>query len=285
MTPPEVLADRAGDAAANGPGWNVRVVPNKYPALTPDSAIPTISDDLYQARSAIGVHEVIIEAPDHITNMAALDEPQFERILRAYQQRLRFWHSDKRWHYALIYKNQGEGAGASLEHVHSQLIVLPRVPQVAIDELDGVDKHFVATSRCIYCDVMKTEVARQARLILNQDGFVAFCPFAARFPYEVWILPKAHAAAFELGAEEIIAAAGRALRAVILRLNRALDDPPFNFVIHSNPWTVSANPRYHWHIEIMPQLARAAGFEWGSGMHINPVSPEAAAKLLRDTLL
>lgn len=285
MTPPEVLAFRDGEAEANAPGWSVRVVPNKYPAVVPDAATPIVTDDFYRSRSGIGVHEVIVETPDHTTSMAALDEPQFARILRAYQERLRRWQVDPRWRYALVYKNQGDQAGATLEHVHSQLIVLPHVPQIAVDELDGVEQHFAATGRCIYCDVIALEATRQTRLILHQDGFIAFCPFAARFPYEVWIVPQAHAAAFESCAEETVAAASRALRAAILRLSRALNDPPFNFVIHSTPWHASTNPRYHWHIEIMPQLTRAAGFEWGSGMHINPVAPEAAAKLLRDALL
>ena len=128
-------------------------------------------------------------------------------------------------------------------------------------------------------------MARPTRLVSNYDRFIALCPYAPRFPYEVWILPKTHAAAFEDCSEQDIAALGMVLRDVILRLKLSLEDPPFNFVIHSTPWNKSANTRYHWHIEIMPQLARAAGFEWGSGMHINPIAPEAAASLLRHALL
>ena len=284
-TPPEVLAFRDGKAAANSAGWSVRVVPNKYPALAPDSATQIDNDDFYRARNGVGVHEVIIESPAHVTSMAGFDERQFNRILRAYQERLRYWQTDRRWQYALVYKNQGERAGATLEHAHSQLIVLPQLPREAADELDGVEKYFAETRRCIYCDVMAAERARPARLVSNHDRFIALCPYAPRFPYEVWILPKAHAPAFEDCSEQDIAALGMVLRDVILRLKLSLEDPPFNFVIHSTPWNKSANTRYHWHIEIMPQLARAAGFEWGSGMHINPIAPEAAASLLRHARL
>lgn len=285
MTPPEVLAFRDAKAEANSPGWSVRVVPNKYPALAPDSAAQFDNDGFYQARNGIGVHEVIIETPAHVTSMADLDQRQFERILVAYQERLRYWQSDGRWQYALVYKNQGERAGATLEHAHSQLIILPQLPRQLVDELDGVEEHFAATSKCIYCDVIASETARQTRLVSNHDDFIALCPFAPRFPYEIWILPKAHAPAFEQCSEQDVAVLGRVLRDVITRLARGLDDPPFNFVLHSNPWNESANSHYHWHIEIMPQLARAAGFEWGSGMHINPIAPEAAARLLRNALL
>jgi len=285
LTPPEVLAFRDGKAAANSAGWSVRVVPNKYPALVPDSAAQIDNADFYRARNGIGVHEVIIESPAHVTSMAGLDERQFSRILRAYQERLRYWQAERRWQYALVYKNQGERAGATLEHVHSQLIVLPIVPQSAADELTSAKKHYDSTGHCIFCEIVQREVERGERLVSQSDKFIAFCPFAPRFSYEAWILPKNHVAAFEQSTDEDIAALAQFLRDFISRLNRALDRPPFNYVIYSKPPHQSTTRYYHWRIEILPQIARAAGFEWGSGMYMNSVAPEEAARLLRDAAL
>jgi UDPglucose--hexose-1-phosphate uridylyltransferase len=285
MTPPEVLAYSTDRLQLNSLGWTVRVVPNKYPALDDGALWRTDKDGVYESMNGVGVHEVIIESPDHVTNMARLSEQQFVYVLRAYRERVCQLRNDSRWRYLLIYKNQGYGAGATLEHVHSQLIALPHVPKDAVDEINGTKRHYEATARCIYCDLIGTEVKRQTLLVSNHNRFIALCPFAPRFAFETWILPKDHAPGFELCSDHDLEALARALRDTILRLNFALGDPPFNYVIHSNAWKEAASPHFHWHIEIMPQLIRAAGFEWGSGAHINPCAPEDAARLLRGVAL
>ena len=281
MTPPEVWALRTTDGEADTPGWRVRVVANKYPALDPRGAETDRSDGLHRATAALGVHEVIIESPDHATNLTALDAEHFANILFAYRARWRALTQDRRWRYLMIYKNQGDRAGATLEHVHSQLIALPQVPPQAADELNGAKRHFGVTGRCVFCDIIRREAEQGERLVAESKDFVALCPFAPRFGFETWILPRQHRAAFEDISDRNLVAFGEILREFILRLNRLFDNAPFNYLLHSAPLEDHAAEHYHWHLEILPQLTRAAGFEWGSGMHMNSVAPEEAARLLR----
>jgi UDPglucose--hexose-1-phosphate uridylyltransferase len=285
MTPPELWALRDANTQANAPGWNVRVVPNKYPALESDSQWTGFSDNFYQAQNGVGAHEVIVESAEHVVNIGALSEVGITNVLRAYRERMRSLRMDRRWRYLLLYKNQGDRAGATLEHIHSQLIALPHVPSEAADEINGAQAHYLTAKRCIYCEIIEGETAASKRVIYSHAKFVALCPFAPRFAYESWILPRTHAAAFEESSDRDLDDFGRALHEIIARLNRALDDPPFNYFLHSAPTDDSISPHYHWHWEILPQLSRAAGFELGSGSHINSVAPEDAAKLLRDVLL
>jgi len=284
LTPPEVWARRA-EGQANRPGWRVRVVPNKYPALESGAPWQGTYDAFYQSQPGLGVHEVIVECPDHLIYMAELADGQFTDILRAYSERLVALSRDPRWRYLLIYKNQGDRAGATFEHLHSQLVALPWIPREALDEIAGAEAHFASSRRCIYCDMVERELADGARVIFAHDQFIALCPFAPRFAYETWILPRAHAAVFAACSEQELKACARALRETIRRLNRALDNPPFNYFIHSLPTHTGASASYHWHLEILPQLYRAAGFELGSGSNINGVAPEMGAKLLREVLL
>jgi UDPglucose--hexose-1-phosphate uridylyltransferase len=285
LTPPEVWAARASNTEANQPGWRVRVVTNKYPALDCHSRSPDGADRFYQTRAGLGVHEVIVECPDHVTNMAELGDDQVADIVRAYRERLAVLRQDPRWRYFLIYKNQGDRAGATFEHLHSQLVALPGVPRDARDEIAGAKGHFAATGRCIYCEMIERELADGKRIVFVHDQFIALCPFAPRFSYETWILPKDHAAVFENSAPRELGQCAVALRETIRRLNRALDNPPFNYFIHSLPADGSLPQSYHWHLEILPQIFRAAGFELGTGANINGVTPEAAAELLRDVAL
>jgi UDPglucose--hexose-1-phosphate uridylyltransferase len=285
LTPPEVWARRDVNTQPNTPGWRVRVVPNKYPALEDCGTWTNRQEGIYESWAGFGVHQVIIESPDHLVNPGMLSEEQFADVLSAYRDRMRDLQRDSRWEYLLLYKNQGNLAGATLEHIHSQLVALPFVPTQAIDELRGAKMHHKLTGSCIYCDVIQPELEHGERLVSASERFVALCPFASRFAYETWILPKNHQAAFVESSEADILALAGALRDVITRLNCALANPPFNYFIHSTPVHETASTHFHWHIEILPQLARAAGFEWGSGSHMNSVAPEDAAGLLRGVAL
>ena len=284
MTPPEVWAQREPGTKADRPGWRLRIVPNKYPALASGGEPPRKSDGFYRSVNALGIHEVIIESPDHVTHMGAVGAAQLTGILRGYRERLRVLRKDPRWRCLLIYKNQGERAGATLEHIHSQLTGLTTVPREAMDEINGASKHFAATGRCIYCEICRRETDGGERLVAENDRFVALCPFAPRFGYETWLLPKHHAADLADSADDDIAALGKILRELILKLTRLSDDLPFNYVIRSLPRD-DARPDAHWHMKVLPQLARAAGFEWGTGVHMNSIPPEEAARLLRGTPL
>jgi UDPglucose--hexose-1-phosphate uridylyltransferase len=192
---------------------------------------------------------------------------------------------DRRWRYILIYKNQGAPAGATLEHAHSQLIALPEIPQSIVEEINGARGYFGSIRRCAYCDIVQQELCDRKRLITESERFIVFCPYAARFPYETWILPKLHSPRFEsLGAAEYDELS-RCLREILIRLDGALDNPSLNFVIHSTPCAEPASVYYDWHFEILPKVTQVAGFEWGSGSFINPVAPEDAARLMREVVL
>lgn len=281
MTPPEVWAQREAPTEPDRPGWRLRIVPNKYPALTTIGKIPRKSDDFYRSTEAVGIHEVIIESPEHVTHLTALPTAHLIDILRAYRTRLRRLRQDARWRCLLVYKNQGERAGATLEHVHSQLTALTLIPTEIMSEIDGARRYFAIQGRCIYCDIVRREMEAGERLVTETERFVALCPFAPRFGYETWLLPKRHATDFADSSDEDIAGLGEILRDFTVRLDRLSTNPPFNYVIHSLGRDMDTGSHTHWHMKILPQLTRAAGFEWGSGVHMNSVSPEEGARLLR----
>jgi UDPglucose--hexose-1-phosphate uridylyltransferase len=282
LTPPEVLAYRANGTRPNGPGWSVRVVPNKFPALVVEGGLNREGVGTYDKMSGVGAHEVIIETPSHQMPLADLDEKQVEDMLWAYRDRMVDLRKDTRFRYVMIFKNHGRAAGASLEHSHSQLIALPIVPRNVSDELDGCKQHYQYKERCIYCDIVRQELASQERVIYENADFVALSPFAPKAPFETWILPKLHDAHFEDCFKMEYAHLANMLRTTLRKINRALGRPPYNFILHTAPFTEEQYPYYHWHFEIMPALTKVAGFEWGSGFYINPMPPEIAAQFLRE---
>jgi UDPglucose--hexose-1-phosphate uridylyltransferase len=284
LTPPELWAARVSNSLPDTPGWLVRVVPNKYPALALGESAIVSDDPLYRSQPALGAHEVLIESASHDVSLSAVDENQLWQIVSAYRARLREHSRDPRWRYALLYKNQGDGAGATLEHVHSQLVAMPEAPQAADEELQRAKAHYQSARSCIYCTIIERETARRERVVFENTHFVALCPFAPRFAYETWLLPKAHLPAFVDSPDEVMHAFARALGEILRRLDVALANPPFNYFIHSMPLDGDTKGYYHWQLRILPQLARAAGFEWGSGAHINSITPEDAARILRNAL-
>ena len=280
-TPPEILAGRPPGSAPNSPGWSYRVVPNKFPALRIEGDLEPSGEGPYDRMSGIGAHEVVIESPEHSMSLATMSTDAVAEVLLAFRERVLDLKKDGRFQSILVFKNHGEAAGASLEHPHSQLIALPIIPIMIVEELAGSAKHWEIKERCVWCDVMREERRGRRRLIIDRDGFVAIAPFAPRFPFETWILPTRHRSAFEeSGVDELRALAG-VLGDFLRRMNRTLHDPPYNFMLHSAPLHEAALDHFHWHLEIIPKLTRVAGFEWGSGFFINPVPPEDAAEALR----
>ena len=281
-TPPEILAGRPPGSAPNSPGWSYRVVPNKFPALRIEGDLDPSGEGPYDRMSGIGAHEVVIESPEHSMSLATMSTDAVAEVLLAFRERVLDLKKDGRFQSILVFKNHGEAAGASLEHPHSQLIALPIIPIMIVEELAGSAKHWEIKERCVWCDVMREERRGRRRLIIDRDGFVAIAPFAPRFPFETWILPTRHRSAFEeSGVDELRALAG-VLGDFLRRMNRTLHDPPYNFMLHSAPLHEAALDHFHWHLEIIPKLTRVAGFEWGSGFFINPVPPEDAATALRE---
>ena len=282
-TPPEVLAYRGGGGGPNGPGWSLRVVPNKFPALRIEGDLNRQGDGIYDKMQGLGAHEVIIEAPGHKDTLADLPEARVEDLLWAFRDRILDLKKDQRFRYILIFKNHGEAAGASLEHAHSQLIATPIIPIMVAEELAGSAQYYGLKERCVWCDILRQERRARHRVITEMDGFIALAPFAPRFPFETWILPARHRSAFEESGVEELRGLAAILGDFLRRMSRVLHDPPFNFMLHTAPLYEPLLDHFHWHLEIIPKLSQVAGFEWGSGFFINPVSPEAAADALRES--
>jgi UDPglucose--hexose-1-phosphate uridylyltransferase len=282
-TPPEIHAYRSDGSARDTPGWTLRVVPNKFPALGIEGVLNRQGEGLYDKMNGIGAHEVIIETPNHKLTLATMPTRSVEDTLWAYRDRIIDLKKDRRFKYILIFKNHGEAAGASLEHTHSQLIALPVVPKRVREEVDGARGHYTFKERCIFCDIIRQETEKGVRLILENQDFVALAPFAPRFPFETWIVPKLHQCAFEECQKHEFEQLAPLLKDMLARLDRVLDYPAYNYIIHTSPIGEAAEDYYHWHLEIMPKLTKVAGFEWGTGFYINPTPPEESAKFLRET--
>jgi UDPglucose--hexose-1-phosphate uridylyltransferase len=284
MTPPEILAYRDKNSQPNQPGWTVRVVPNMYPALLPDEAHERSTRGFYETMSGAGVHEVIIEVQEHATRLAEVDDKQVDDLVKAYHARMVALRQDKRWRHVLLYKNEGAQAGATFEHLHSQLVAMPVVPREVGDELEGAKQFYEQHRQCVYCAIINADIADGSRIVIETDQFVALCPYAARFSFETWIVPKRHDPYFESASELERGEFALTLRETLIRLDRSLDHPSFNYVLHSGPSGATQEHYYHWHLEIMPRMSGIAGFEWGSGFFINTAAPEDAARLLREAL-
>ncbi|KMP11931.1 galactose-1-phosphate uridylyltransferase [Candidatus Nitromaritima sp. SCGC AAA799-C22] len=281
-TPPEILAYRSNGASADTPGWTLRVVPNKYPALNIEGEVSDLSTGLFSGISGIGSHEVIIECPDHQGELEHLPRDRVTDCFRAFKERLIALKKDSRIQYALIFKNHGEAAGATLEHTHCQLIALPILPELVADEIAGCERHFAANERCIYCDLIQQEITAKQRIVAQNERFVALCPYASRYPFEIWVLPHDHSTRFEETRDRELSDLSDLFKETLLRMRTALKEPPYNFVLHTSPLNGDMEHQYHWHIEIMPKLTKLAGFEQGTGFYINPAPPEDAAEILRN---
>jgi len=190
--------------------------------------------------------------------------------------------NDKRFRYVLIFKNHGEAAGASLEHPHSQLIALPIVPKRVREEVDSSRHYYYDKERCIFCDMIRQELDSGVRVIGETQLFVTLAPYAPRFPFEMWILPKQHSSSFENNQAPLYAGLAKVLKDNLVRLDAVLDRPAYNLMIHTSPIGEEVNEHYHWHIEIIPKLTKVAGFEWGTGFYICPTSPEESARFIRE---
>ena len=281
-TPGEIIAYRKPGSQANREGWRVRVIPNKFPALEIEGELNKRGEGIYDMMRGVGAHEVIIESPRHLVSTAELSEEQLREVLWVYRDRLVDLKKDPRLVYGMIFKNVGAAAGASLEHTHSQLIVTPIVPIYVWEEMTGSLEFYNYRGRCVYCDMIQQELASEKRIVLDSPGFLALCPFASRFPFETWILPKPHSSHYENIQKNGVDDLSGVLRQVISKIGVALDQPAYNYIVHTAPFDTQELGHYHWHIEIMPSLTKTAGFEWGTGFYINPVPPEDAAAFLRE---
>jgi len=280
-TPPEVLAYRNG-SAPNQPGWSLRVIPNKFPVLEVEGDLDREGEGLFDRMHGVGAHEVIVEAPQHALSITDLPDASIERVLWAFRDRVLDLKNDRRLRYVLLFRNQGESAGATLEHTHSQLIALPVVPKRVQEEIEVSQRYFDFKERCLFCDLIRQEIKTGTRVVTETEHFVVVEPYAARFPFETWILPRHHRSHYENADAHQLKNLAWVLKSTLKKLEKVLERPPYNLLIHTAPLQEASSHAYHWHIEIIPRLTRVAGFEWGTGFYINPTPPEESAKFLRD---
>lgn len=284
-TPPEVLAfGRASGAPANTPGWKVRVVPNKYPALVIEGELDRQGEGLYDKMNGIGAHEVVIESPRHEDVFSTLSREHMAMVFQAFCSRIQDLERDPRFRYVMVFKNFGRAAGASLEHSHSQLVALPILPRMIVSELQGTSEYYNYKERCLYCDIIRQEVQQKVRVVCQNEYFITITPFAPRTPFEMWILPKRHESGYHNQTNAQLEMLADIFSETLRGLNACIPGVPYNFVLHTQPLRTEAMKHFHWHFEIVPKLTSIAGFEWGSGFYINPMPPEEAALYLRESL-
>ncbi|MCR4397602.1 MAG: DUF4921 family protein, partial [Firmicutes bacterium] len=278
LTPPEVLAYRNG-SQPDTPGWSVRVVPNKFPAFSGESA-ERRPERLgpYFALGAGGSHEVLVESPVHDSTLGSHDVEQVVLILRALRDRISAFRASSSVEYVQAFKNHGAAAGASLEHAHFQIIATPLVPEAVTAE---AERFGAGNGGCALCRAIEYELREGSRIVEDSDDFISMCPYASRFPYEMWIVPRAHQGSFDRATERDLRALAPVLKRTVARLEAALDHPPYNLVLHTAAFRMPGD-WFHWHVEIVPRLVVHAGFELGTGWYINPTPPEMAARYLGD---
>lgn len=288
-TPREIAAIRASGTRPNSPGWFVRALPSSKPLFQIEGDLGRRGVGIYDRMNSIGANEILIESPRHNIRPEDTGLEQMIRVITIYRDRMADLEKDSRLRYILIYKNSGKDAGETISHPLSYLTATPVIPMTVKDELDNAKQYFSYKERCIFCDIIREELRVGERIILETKNFIAFCPYAAQFPFESWIIPKRHSCAFHEVTYEEIEDLGLILMTTLRKLRKLFNELPFNYFVHTAPNMVprrnhwhTLGEDYHWHLEIMPRLIRTSGFEWGSGFYILSTSPENAAKYLRE---
>lgn len=283
LTPPEITSYRSYGTKANSPGWWIRIIPNKFAALGPGKDIKRKRiEDFFVYMDGIGEHEVLIESPNHNDSFALMSQKQVEEIFIAFRERMQALCKDEKYEMIIIFKNHGASAGTSVKHPHSQIIATPVTPQHIRHVLEEAMRYFDDNGECVYCKIIEKELLFKERLVLETENFVSFVPFAAKSPFETWILPKVHCSSFELTSPELAKEAAYVAKHTLGKIYTALKNPDYNLIIHSSPCHEKNVEYFHWLIQIMPRISSVAGFELGSGIYINTVIPEEAAKFLRE---
>lgn len=281
QTPPAVLV-YPDSKKADESSWRVRVTPNKYPALVREGSIKREEEKrFFRKMDGVGAHEVIIESPYHNRLIPLMDQKEVEDIIRAYWERYNALKKDPMIKLLIIFKNHGESAGTSLVHPHSQLVATPVVPMHVRRKYEVATAYFDDTGRCIYCDICEDELMAEKRIVLKTDKFVVFHPFASRSAFETWIAPRRHLSSFGNIPIKDIPDLASVLKTTLLKIYKSLNNPDFNFVIHTAPVDDENKSYYLWHIQIIPRLTTVAGFEIGSGIFINTSLPEETAEFMR----
>ncbi len=292
FTPPEIIAVRKPGTKKNTPGWKVRVVPSIAHKLNQNCELDRRGIGMYDIMNPLGAHEVIVESPEHHTDIHELSKGQIELAINASLERIKALEKNPKLKYCLLFKNHGFRAGGSktTKHVRSQIIATPATPTRVKEELRGARFYYKYKDRCIFCDIIRQELESGKRIVMETNRMVVITPFASRFPFEMWIVPKRHCSDFMRITKDEINDLAHVFKSVIYKMSKALNDPPYNYMLHTSPFRHTKRPGYwqsidddyHWHIEVTPRVTHVAGFEWGSGFYINPTPPEDAAEYLRE---
>lgn len=269
----------------NNPGWRLRSVPNRYPSVLPDSEPTRQRFGPYQCKNGTGTQEVIIDTPRHVSKMGLLHLSEIRDLVHFSCSRLATLRREYRWHYAQWFKNQGHLAGASLEHLHSQIIAVPHIPDAILHQGTALKHLRQQFQECYYCHLLKYEHQVQQRIVAENAYMIALCPYASRFCAEVKIFPKRHTSCLTDATPGELDALASLIHRVSQRLDVILPVAAYNIILRNTPWTdtYEPDPIFHWHLDFLPRVTGIAGLEWGTGEYINPVAPEAAAALLRST--
>lgn len=263
--------------------WSLRVFPNKYPAFSRPSGgmVKHKEEGPYFWMDSVGYHEIIVTR-DHNRQIAEMDKYQVAEIIDAYQDRYIDLMNKKSVNYIEVFHNHGKEAGASIAHPHSQLIAVPVISPYVEQELSGAENYWRMNKHCVYCAMLEWELEDRKRIVFENDEFVAFCPFSSRAAFEIWVMPKKHKPYFERTSVNSKIKAAEALQVSVAKIFRALENPAYNFYIHTSPCDGKDYPHYHWHIEILPRTAVWAGFELSTGIEISTIEPEKAAEYLQN---
>ncbi|MEJ2666607.1 MAG: galactose-1-phosphate uridylyltransferase [Deinococcales bacterium] len=280
-TGPEIYAVRPDASAASGPGWRMRVI--AHPAALVDSRnFREEGDHLFRQAVSSGYQEIIVEHPDARMTLDGMPRSHLVDVLRLYRERLALLAGKPAIRHVQISRNVGRAAGALFEHPHAQLLAVPVGSRWVEEEIEAADRYGTEHGGCLFCDVLRRELAGRERIVSHNEAYVAIAPYAAKTPFETWILPRAHASAYTAVAANTLPLLADILQTVVRALNDALDHPPYNMLVHTLPAENDAH--FHWHIELLPRLTQQAGFDWGSGFYVNPTPPEDAARFLREAL-
>ena len=278
--------DRTPEAVYRSPeegNWQIRVVPNKFAALQPDLATTRSYVGSFLAAKGFGIAEVVIESPEHHKTIALMQMSEVSGVLSAYRQRYNAIAGNADINLITIFRNHGPRAGTSLEHPHSQIIATPIVPPHVRYPIERSIQHYDHLGNCVHCDMIEEERKQKERLIIDTYNFLAFCPFAARTPFETRVYPKRHMPCFSSIDDEEIEELAWVLRNLLLKIYSCLGNPDYNYVIRSAPIGDEDTRYLHWYMVIIPKITTPAGFEIGSGIYINSVAPEDSARYLRET--
>lgn len=319
QTPDAVACYFGSDHQAENANWKVRVVPNKFPAVTQAPRFSLVAAEnltavaattpsalasgkpawldslpatqtqrpavatggLFHRRDLSGGHEVIVEGPHHLQSLSQLDSDTLRLVFHAYRDRLAFWLNEREIAYAVVFKNVGQEAGASLVHSHSQLIATDVLPTDVSRAAKRMQKFYEQEGQCLFCRTLQDESLQQVRVLEETPDFIAYCPFASRLPAMVKITSKTHQDQFETISTDQLDELSWLVQRVIRRIEHCFPDAAYNYVIHTAPTCQQGAPSFHWRLELFPRISTVAGFEWGSECFINPLPPEEAARMLR----